>query len=696
MICQVCVGAIEHQKGVIRTETDDDGPCLMLVHHQSVGSLEGSALQGCQFCFALWEKFSEAEKLVVKEHGIAFASREKPAAVWKDFARGETFDDFDGCVTLMMIMSAKAVLGDLLDPAVEYTVYLGVVEDFLEDCSTFDEAPLQFRSDITSSEESWSKVSKWMNECMKNHTACDSGDKNWYPTRLLDLGGESGSEPDAIRVIIGAEDNPAGRYATLSHCWGSAHFIQLLKATLTIYRQGILTNQLPKTFRDAIQVTRRMGIRYLWIDSLCILQDRDDLSDWLVEASLMDKVYTNSYCNISASAASDSSQGLFCSRDPVISEYTPVKVWLAGLDEQQEFAEYDVVDFGFWQRNVSDCHINSRAWVLQERLLSPRVLHYGRRQLFWECREHDAAEMYPDGLPGMCRTTVYANFKSFDPEALHEKLKARRRAGEDKPRPVHYDKWHDIVQSYANTRLTQSGDKMIALSGIAKRFAGFTGDEYVAGMWRRYLEGELLWHVGDCQQMDGSPSVRPTEYRAPSFSWASVDGKTSMGTPSVAGVLFEVIGVHLEYATADPTGIITGGYADLKGVLRPFKMIVEFILTLRKLYMEVDGARVKDSKKKEWELGPLIHLDIGQNNFDAENDAGALFYMPAQDGTGPSTFSSFLLFQLVDPGQGTYKRIGLAVTRAEEEINFLRSPPLGDFAMPCRQCDDGLHVIRVI
>ncbi|OHF03688.1 heterokaryon incompatibility protein [Colletotrichum orchidophilum] len=137
-----------------------------------------------------------------------------------------------------------------------------------------------------------------MQACLSAHAASNNDLKAepWYPTRLLDRKASGGSL-DSVRLAITFEEPPShnDRYATLSHCWGSAPVLELKKATCNDFREGTELSKLPKTFREAIQVTRRLGVRFLWMDSLCIFQDRDDLSDWLNEADLMHKVYSHSF-----------------------------------------------------------------------------------------------------------------------------------------------------------------------------------------------------------------------------------------------------------------------------------------------------------------------------------------------------------------------------------------------------------------
>ncbi|KAF3805625.1 hypothetical protein GCG54_00005664, partial [Colletotrichum gloeosporioides] len=201
---------------------------------------------------------------------------------------------------------------------------------------------------------------------------------------------------------------------------------------------------------EAVEVTRRLGIRYLWIDSLCILQDRDDLSDWLVEAGLMHKVYSYSYCNISASGARDSSKGLFFQRDPRQSLTKSVTICTEELGLGEDYVDCTIVNLEFWSHAVGQCPLNKRGWVLQERLLPPRVLHFGRDQLYWECRDHTAAECYPDGLPETLRNTALVKFKRLTPTGPSSNTDQEKAID-----PFGYHRmWQSIIWSYSETQLT--------------------------------------------------------------------------------------------------------------------------------------------------------------------------------------------------------------------------------------------------
>jgi hypothetical protein len=219
-----------------------------------------------------------------------------------------------------------------------------------------------FHANNTSSEDSWSMATTWLNRCIDTHVACNerSDDLQWYPTRLLDVG-DMLSDKQTVRLVHSAEEPLSGRYCTLSHCWGKSVFLQLNKDTADALRSGISINQLPKTFRDAVHASRRLSVQYIWIDSLCIMQD--DRSDWFREANRMHLVYSKSYCNFAASASADSSQGLFRERLSHTLQPTQVNLCVKGLGDKHEQVRCDIYDFYFWLHNVSHCVVNKRGWV---------------------------------------------------------------------------------------------------------------------------------------------------------------------------------------------------------------------------------------------------------------------------------------------------------------------------------------------
>jgi hypothetical protein len=308
-------------------------------------------------------------------------------------------------------------------------------------------------------------------------------------------------------------------YVTLSHCWGSANIIRLEKANFESMGAGIDLQSLPKTFRDAILITRKFSFEYIWIDCLCIIQDSKE--DWLHEAALMGEVYKNSRLNIAATGALDSNGGCFFDRKAALIRPTRVELDWAGKDGFSK-REYFLIDSQpSLKSRLENARLNCRAWVLQERMLAPRVLHFARQQLFWECRELEACESYPSGLPKNRKGYSSHPKSTMFEDDLKNSTRTISDASNSPKKPSAFEHWAWIVEAYTRAELTVISDRLIALAGIAAQMQRVFNDDYLAGLWRRSFHHELLWIV------KGVQSFRPDVYRAPSWSWISVEGAIS-------------------------------------------------------------------------------------------------------------------------------------------------------------------------
>jgi hypothetical protein len=200
------------------------------------------------------------------------------------------------------------------------------------------------------------------------------------PSRVIDVGAGY-----TTRIVLTDKDNisEGAHYVALSHCWGTLLKEQTDKWCTTTSNekdrrtQGFLITELPQTFQDAISVTRELGQQYLWIDSLCIIQGKG--GDWATEATKMEAVFKNAYCTIAATSAEDSTKGFLDRPEEKRLQYVMVpnsslgKVYICtSIDD----------DF---DGDVIKGVLNTRAWVLQERALSRRTIHFTKRQTYWEC-----------------------------------------------------------------------------------------------------------------------------------------------------------------------------------------------------------------------------------------------------------------------------------------------------------------------
>lgn len=301
---------------------------------------------------------------------------------------------------------------------------------------------------------------------------------------------------------------------TLSHCWGKKPTFKLTKNSQPDLEGGILISRLPKTYADAVMIAIMLGVDYIWIDSLCIIQDSKE--DWAKEAGQMSMVYQNSFCNIAALDAEDSHSGIFAARDPSILEplvitskwvNTPPLRW--STKHRRIDADCDFV--------IDSSLIHQRAWVLQERMLAPRTLHFGRKQLYWECRNSIASETLPMIIHPSWWNSPFVVMPTSTNTALEEILQF----------------WNSLVRRYSHCGLTYFSDKLVAISGLAKEIGRALGlcsnntgvdKMYLAGMWRYRLELQLLWaRSGYSRSAGTSVKPRPQGNIAPTWSWASID-----------------------------------------------------------------------------------------------------------------------------------------------------------------------------
>ncbi|KAI1173824.1 heterokaryon incompatibility protein-domain-containing protein [Nemania sp. FL0916] len=308
------------------------------------------------------------------------------------------------------------------------------------------------------------------------------------------------------------------QYLTLSHCWGKCQTTRLLTDNIEEYKQSIVYEVLPQSFQDAIRITYDLGFEYIWIDSLCIIQNSQE--DWLSNSCKMDRIYRYAACNLVASAARDSNEGLIKPRD--IETFLPLRVnvkWAEWIDFWTTSESYVMVNED-WHTAVALSYLASRGWVMQERLLSQFIIHFTARQLFFESRQGKlnwqtaSCEQWPSG--------IFASENWAFPDLLGSWWGDMIESKERYDTKWKAQAWTKIVQIYSRTKFTYDTDKLAAMSGFVKEIRGVTKDEYFAGLWKEYLLYQLLWTTSKPHE-----SIRIEPYTAPTWSWASVKGEIS-------------------------------------------------------------------------------------------------------------------------------------------------------------------------
>lgn len=360
-------------------------------------------------------------------------------------------------------------------------------------------------------------ASKWLKVCQDSHQCLGEGNSDLYPSRLLDV-----SVNGTIRLVLTAEEHVSGQYATLSHCWGQDKFLVLEPDTITKFTDGCPLEEIPRTFQEVIQVIKHLKIRYLWIDSYCIIQgdSEDAREDWNREAQKMCSVYTNSYLNIGSAYSKNPHGGLFRQRDVDKLSCDLILKWRPTTVEEESF--YSIcVDFestssrrfeplfrAFY--DLDQGAMSKRAWVVQETVLSPRMLTFTKNQLIWQCSEGAACET----APAQSRESILEVEKRSPFWATENGLAPPSSLGkcpDDMPKLLR--RWFNTLNKYLEAELSYPGkDRLKALDGIAEHFSRLTNRAYRYGMLDGTMPQALLW---------ASPDNRPTGI-GPSWHWASL------------------------------------------------------------------------------------------------------------------------------------------------------------------------------
>ncbi|GAP84985.2 putative leucyl-tRNA synthetase protein [Rosellinia necatrix] len=381
------------------------------------------------------------------------------------------------------------------------------------------------------SERAFEKARQWLKVCCKKHSACKGSKGNAMPTRVIDVSGEK------IRLIdTQAAGLKHGKYITLSYCWGGPQLFTTTKATLEQRLQELPLADFPQTIKDAIAVTRALKVKYIWVDAICIIQD--DLEDKAVEISRMTDIYNLSYATISASTASTCYDGFLQTRKL---ERTPIRL-RAEFSRNKKGTVLLVTD------PASDEPIHKRGWTMQEHLLAPRLLMFGSLCMEFRCltgNERDGGTIPPfnvqqSGMPvmeGRVASVLYTAKYGGVPDTRHRNTLKRNtflyRTGlmslvlkitgeENQLQGIIIEQWASIVEAYTARALGVCDDRLNAISGIAKKIHRAELGKYLGGLFSYELLPQLMWSRAEAQ----APLPRPSsDYRAPSWSWASIDGQ---------------------------------------------------------------------------------------------------------------------------------------------------------------------------
>ncbi|KAL1880111.1 hypothetical protein Daus18300_001474 [Diaporthe australafricana] len=417
---------------------------------------------------------------------------------------------------------------------------------------------MAFRSmqvDHDISETAWSESAQnFMRDCIQKCTSDNKKCKlkeTLLPTRVIEVGNVDGEQ---LRLFETQGSGAVGQYAALSYCWGNDQPLKTTSANIRDMTAGkLLFSQLPQTLADAVHVTRSLGIQYLWIDALCIIQDSID--DWEKESAEMSTIYENAYLVIAASSSASATQGFLshqrqqsqlftlCSDNglrTVLAVRSPVR---SGFHSDMDSKRVDP--------------LAERAWAFQEQHMSTRCLIFSKDELQWVCETGQTCEhirSMRSSLP----------MKPFDHHPFLAAHCDDTRQTMASLGSTFQDAWWRAVSEYSGRKLTLADDKLPAFAGFAKMFGARIRSRYIAGLWEANIVQDLLWRR---LAPPGFASL-PKDYRAPSFSWASINEKVYYEPPNPRNTWIShsfVLDVGSVVPGRNPFGKVSDAWITIRG-----------------------------------------------------------------------------------------------------------------------------------
>ncbi|KAK6709921.1 hypothetical protein SNK05_004397 [Fusarium graminearum] len=469
-----------------------------------------------------------------------------------------------------------------------------------------------------------SLASTWIRTCRQTHQHCrsysDKSEPKILPTRLVDVG----TDVNPPRLFIPQRHLRSFEYIALSYVWGSKTFIKTTYSNLEAMTQHLPWAQLPKTIQDAILVTRSLGVRYLWVDALCILQSEgpDDMKhreDWSYEASRFGKYYENALLTIAATGASSSDQGLFLPTS--LLKLEPKSITFRPGTPLSYTVRSMIPN---WLSETLSGPLSKRGWALQERLLSRRVLHFAENMILWECHDCRATELDPQGLQPRGLDDSGQLFLEFMTKCRD--LYAKGLVSDD-----FMDEWYQFITTYTRTLIQQC-----------------TQQKYVAGLWESDIARGLAWqsygdfrfdtaHLIDPQIMS-SPTKGDSQLILPSWSWATSRGRVFYFDYETWTPLVEVEAWQVNSQGTSTSGQLRGARLTLRGVLAMLNLTDLGFLPYTSTYT-TDNALRRDPEEvfmsiesvyldanMDFQTRQMTHpcLLVGSTRLSGEDAGGAL------------------------------------------------------------------------
>jgi hypothetical protein len=508
-MCQICLTSANAAYGSLNLTLPND--THRVSHHDSLYSLYLSVGKGCRLCLQLWVSMLEQADYIRENEGDFSEGDGKTSEQKVDLAvQFKLLTEWQKSENLSISLKISIRNGELSlalgsKTASFQQLDFTLIPESMNEANSDTYIRSDFAAGTTSTVGNPGLWCHWFQTCSESHEKCrelDHISPPFVPRRLVEISTEDGGNSFAWRLVHPTDiDNV--QYLTLSHCWGSSGHESLTRETRLAFSTFTNHSRLPKSSRHAFLVTFSLGFRFIWIDSLCIVQD--DPEDWRAEASMMGSIYKSACCNIAATWASNGNDGCFAAVNP---KFITLDL---GLDQLKK---YKVVPWFLYYADIVEAPLNTRGWVAQERFLARKQLSFAKSQVYWECHELVASEQFPTGIPETLR-----NFSPYN-QAVPPTGKPTLNFETEDDRIL---AWAALVDFYSGCNFTKISDKAIALAGLAEEMRDATEDTYLAGMWMEDLREQLCWATDFDVRRQLNRSRLPT-YLAPTWSWMSVEG----------------------------------------------------------------------------------------------------------------------------------------------------------------------------
>ncbi|RYN88928.1 hypothetical protein AA0120_g7212 [Alternaria tenuissima] len=525
----------------------------------------------------------------------------------------------------------------------------------------------------------WDFVRSSLRTCLTEHPKCaEAQNPSWFPERLLCLEPNSGGQ-SSVRLVETRDQISGGSWIALSHCWGSERFTCTTTKNIHTHKKMIDLSTLPPTFQDAVIVARELGVSYLWIDSLCIIQDDQD--DWAGHAEHMDQIYENALLVVAAVSSNNGSVPFLGAEAPSArSYYHSVGIGPKVPDASDDGEPISCLRARRGEVRLSptwiDGPLESRAWAWQERHCAVRILSFTDVEAKWRCKVTVACECQYEDNAYEWRNEDEANLKN----------------------------WHSWVWEYSKRDLTYETDRLPAIASVASRLHAVLQSNYLAGLWEEELPFNLGWYR---QELTDAPSMSPlikpaTGNGVPSWSWASnalqstriwnyawLPGSMELVPEPRLESKVDILDIDCIPSTANKFGAVqTGSFIKLRAHVVEAVMYyddygsasvcregfnAQVVFPDCKISLDADSSRTKAHNNLRRDpssfLGDLddTHMDSATNekyHCPSTRSFGTVYCLLLFTGThlGQIGACVLVLGQVLDEGELRYQRLGLGAT----------------------------------